>query len=192
MNLINIKKIFTALSALTLVSCNNDPYVFLNPKMPYEQPFKFDKAGEKTTVDFWVLPKNEKIDGSKHYGVSLSVAYDPKNFDPNNLDDKVNTPFSARLYYVEGQNLTPLEFKGYVQKNKRDGSPHSATSILNDSANIYPDGSSFDGGRYYLKVLWFDPSKYGLYRVILEPKKDNPEMSALDFKLQVSEIRFGK
>ena len=48
MKSLKIKKLLTVFSTMALFSCgNNDPYSFLNPKLPYEQSFKFDKAGNK-------------------------------------------------------------------------------------------------------------------------------------------------
>ena len=109
MNLFKIKKLLTLFSALALFSCSKDPYAFLSPQLPYEQPFKFDKAGEKTAVDFWVLPKQQKIDGSESYGVSFSFKH-AIDKDPRDQIKAAEIPMHAELYLVQGQTMTPISF----------------------------------------------------------------------------------
>jgi len=191
MNLFKIKKLLTLFSALALFSCSKDPYAFLSPQLPYEQPFKFDKAGEKTAVDFWVLPKQQKIDGSESYGVYFSFEHSLNN-DPSELVKAVEIPMQAELHLVQGQNLKPVPFSAYAKPRNKDASI--------DTRDTYPDGKGIvfasehgrgaDSTRY--AVLWFKPSEYGQYRVVLQPTKDNPSISAVGFKLRVTNIDFGK
>ena len=188
MKFLKTKKLLTVFSVMALFSCGNkDPYTFLNPKLPYEQPFKFDKAGDKSTVDFWILPKLQKVDGSEGYGVSFSFGHTLDN-DPSERIKALEIPMHAELYLVKGQTMLPVAFKA---KNQ-----FTDTVPLDNYAgkgSVYPDDHGLDlsGGTEYT-ILWFKPSEYGQYRVVLESKKDNPSIGSVDFKLRISNIHFGK
>ena len=187
MKFLKTKKLLTVFSAMALFSCgNNDPYSFLNPKLPYEQPFKFDKAGDKTMVDFWILPKLQKVDGSESYGVSFSFGHTLDN-DPSERIKALEIPMHAELYLVKGQTMTPVAFKAKSQ--------FADTVPFDDyvgKGSVYPDEHGYEANRTTYAILWFKPSEYGQYRVILESKKDNPSIGVVDFKLRIANIHFGK
>ena len=186
-----IKKLLLLACIMTLLSCSErDPYTFLNPKLPYERPFKFDKAGEKTVVDFWILPEQQKIDGSQSYGVSFLFNHTLAS-DPSAQLKMLEILVHAQLYLVQGQNLKPIVFKADTQSNHGHAVDYTQT-FTEGAGDVYANEYGRGASHTQYVILWFKPAEYGQYRVVLEPKNNNQNIGSIDFKLRVSEINFGK
>jgi hypothetical protein len=189
-------KVLALLVGLGLTSCTNkqDPYFFLQPQLPIIQPFDLSQAGQKVTLDFWVLPPKKKPRNPINYGVTfnhISEDYDtPRKF------DLLDIPVKAQLYLVQGQNLKPVMFVGVAKPTRGYSQPD--TSFTQGSGVVFPSthssaSSKFgDGVEFEYSFLHFRPTEYGQYRVILETQQDNPTIRNEDFKLRVDAIYFGK
>jgi hypothetical protein len=189
-------KIWALLVGLGLTSCTNkqDPYFFLQPQLPIIQPFDLSQAGQKVSLDFWVLPPKKNSRNPINYGVTfthISEDYDtPRKF------DLLDIPVKAQLYLVQGQNLKPVMFVGVAKPTRGYSQPD--TSFTQGSGVVFPSTHSSasskigDGVEFEYSFLHFRPTEYGQYRVVLETQQDNPTIRNEDFKLRVDAIYFGK
>jgi hypothetical protein len=201
MNLFKIKKLLVLFSALTLFSCNNDhdPYYFLRPQLPYDQPFKFAKAGEKTTIDFWVLPTKQKVDGSEPFGVTFEYFYPNESKEREMESAFPMTEMEAQLYRVEnGNELEPMAFRAYKNKslfkptNAEDEQDYFVEDVPAGSSGVSPHLIAGGFGSDVYRILTFSPSRYGQYRLVVSVKQDTPLIEQSAFAIHIGSNHFGK
>jgi hypothetical protein len=194
-----------------------DPYFFLHPKLPIVEPFAFDKAGAKKSVDFWVLPEENSTQTRTFFigfrtvlaaGVSEAAvkAYHDNNDQIVLMDmpvkitlTKLDEPRKGRVELFEMYDVP-----GQSARERRRMVGDIATRRFRTSSDIsllQKKGISFDydGGKRYSEFEFcFEsyrdarPTAPGHYRVEVEVLKDNEKLAGTTTELMISNFNPGK
>lgn len=180
------KMLCVLVMCLGMGSCtDSDPYFFLNPKMPVSTPFALEKAGNKVSVDFWVLPKRQKLNETQMIGLRYPVS---KDLVLGTMDMMRGTeiPLQVKLVAIDNLSETPIALRGASDPNP--SAPFGA--IANGVA--YPSPYRHRAPFQEVIVALFRPPRYGHYRVEVSILKDNVSLKSMPFELFVSDYFGGK
>ncbi len=195
-----------------------DPYFFMTPQLPMVEPFSFDKAGAKKSIEFWVLPE-EKTARTRVFFIGLRTvlaagASDAANdafFKKRDLLAYADMPVQIKLYKLDSPNAGQVELvEGYTVKGAEGplSDSYATRPIVGDVATkrrpTDADNAALDkkgipddytqGQR--IKHLEFCATKFptipGRYRVDIEVLKDNPEIASETTELIISRYHPGK
>ena len=169
--------LFTLIACGGLFACkkSEDPYYFLNPKLPLTQPFSIEKAGNKASMDFWVLPNAENA--TRFCDVMFLFNYADKAGDPRKAVDEIEVPLKIKVFYVQNGDRKPIEARVWSKSIAAASlnaniEQRQRLSISEGDAYLVDDG--WDSSQVYMSVASFKPEKFGQYHIEIETIKDQP------------------
>jgi hypothetical protein len=187
-----------------------DPYFFLNPRLPITAPLKLHQAGEKVSLDFWVVPEpdSQRVRGFFiGFRVSLPASGQPNadsELKKTDFLDRSNPQMPVRITLVKigtvNETKIPLLEDYFVA-----GMEKSIDRFISNDTAIRPRATSADGDLMRAKNLEDPEKRYrefhyamvnsieaGHYRLELEVLKSNVDAAKISAELLISNYRKGK
>jgi hypothetical protein len=206
------------LAALALSACERrepvDPYYFMQPQKPAVTPIKLDRAGEKYTMHFWVLPDPGSQTVMPYFiGIRTTVSFARDSALISKSKDFLSTadiPLEVKLTKIDEpaekkmQLFSPPELvrgldgidtvkytplSGDLAPNRRLTGADGDLLMKNKLLDLKRDADIDDRYFQFAEARTPDP---GYYRLEVRVLKDNPAMPAIATDLIVSNYRKGK
>lgn len=180
------------LGGLLVSSCagaHDDSYAFLSPKLPVTQAFAMDKAGNRASIDFWVVPGQNDL---KHrYMVSL-------NFQRGNDKDlidffkKTKEPVTVKVKVFQVKNQTETRITAQDESDIRSSLGQSGYPAPSQekTSNAYAYLSVYGWDSHTLNVLvaGFRLNAYGHYRADIETVQDQPIFKGVKSDVKIEDF----
>ncbi len=208
---ISIGLVFSAL----LSGCESkkqtiDPYFFLNPRLPITAPLKLQQAGEKVSLDFWVVPEP---DSQRVRSLFIGFRVVLPAFGKPNADSE----FKNSAFLADSNPQLPVRIKlvkmvsgvetkiPLLEEYFAAGMEKSIFRPMSNDIAVRPRPTSADGDLMRAKNLEDSEKRYrefqyamidsieaGHYKLEFEVLKGNAEAAKISTELLVSNYHRGK